>query len=219
MQGFLVGAAFWALAVTALAQVSGDSGRRTGGHGTLVLPSHGVPLSLEVVESETRRDGFHLSHLRKIYRDAAGRTRVEPYLTPSDNLVQLIDPVKGMLVILEGSSKVAHRMWFPKTSSSGTAHFVGFLPASAQTENLARLVIAGIECEGQRVIISKSPSEIETEERWFSIDLGVIALTKHSGPDGERVARVQNLMRGEPDAALFAVPQEYTIRDLNVPEN
>ena len=166
-----------------------------------------------------RRDGFHLSPLRKVYRDKAGRTRVEPYFTPSAKMVQLIDPVKGMLVILEGSSKVAHRMWFPK-GSSGTAHFVGFLPgSSAQTENLARLVIAGIECEGQRVIISKSPSEIETEERWFSIDLGVIALIKHSGPDGERVARVQNLMRGEPDAALFEVPQEYTIRDLNLPDN
>ncbi|MDE3167893.1 MAG: hypothetical protein KGN36_18980 [Acidobacteriota bacterium] len=133
-------------------------------------------------------------------------------------MVELVDPVKGMLVVLESSSKIAHRMWFPK-GSAGTAHFVALLPASAQTEKLATLVITGIECEGRRVMISQSPPEIETEEQWFSADLGVIALTKHSGPDGERVARVEKLMRGEPDATLFAIPQEYVIRDLNLPED
>jgi hypothetical protein len=203
-------------------QVPGDSSNRAGWPGTLILPKPGVPLSLEVVESEVLAGAPQPPLIRKICRDMAGRTRLEPFSAPSSNSVQLLDPVKGMLLILERSSKVAHRMWFPKAERGGErgASFSGLIPSSGQTEKLGTQIIDGIEYEGVRVTISKDvPSEAETIERWFSNELGLIGLTSDSGPDWERTARVQKVERAEPDPMLFEVPPEYTIRDLNSPEN
>jgi hypothetical protein len=174
-------------------------------------------LSLEVVESEVLSGAPQLPLVRKIYRDTAGRTRIDPYQV---NLVLLMDPVKGVLFVLESPSNVAHRMESLKVGpSSGSPHFTFFVGPSAQEENLGKQIIDGIEYEGMRVTISKGTPEAETIERWISNDLGLIGLTRASGPDGDHTVRVQNIVRAEPDPMLFELPQEYTIRDLNSPEN
>ena len=194
-----------------------DSSNRAGWPGALILPKPGVPLSLEVVETEVLAGVPRPPVVRKIYRDMAGRTRIDPYHV---NLVLLMDPVKGMLFALESPSNVAHRMKSLKVGpSSGSPHFTFFVGPSAQEENLGTQIIDGIEYEGTRVTISKGTPEAETIERWFSNELGLIGLTTDSASDWERTARIQKLVRAEPDPMLFELPQEYTIRDLNSPEN
>jgi len=42
----------------------------------------------------------------------------------------------------------------------------------------------------------------------------LIGLVKHSGPDGEFTARIQNVDRTIPDPALFIIPADYRIRDI-----
>jgi len=50
-------------------------------------------------------------------------------------------------------------------------------------------------------------------ERWFSDDLQVLVMTKHSDPrTGENTYRLRNILRAEPDQTLFTVPSDYTIQ-------
>lgn len=50
-------------------------------------------------------------------------------------------------------------------------------------------------------------------EQWFSDDLQVLVLTKHSDPrSGETTYRLRNILRAEPDPSLFTVPADYTIQ-------
>ena len=52
------------------------------------------------------------------------------------------------------------------------------------------------------------------DEVWYSPDLQMNVLTKHSDPRaGETVYRLINISRSEPDPALFQVPAGYTITE------
>ena len=49
-------------------------------------------------------------------------------------------------------------------------------------------------------------------ERWYSKDLQLIILSKHSDPRfGEQTYRLTNIKRSEPDSSLFSLPADYTI--------
>jgi hypothetical protein len=51
-------------------------------------------------------------------------------------------------------------------------------------------------------------------ETWYSPELQMVILSKRSDPRfGETTYRVTNIVRSEPDAALFQVPSEYTVID------
>ena len=51
-------------------------------------------------------------------------------------------------------------------------------------------------------------------EQWFSPDLEMLVLTKHSDPRvGETTYRLTNIARAEPDRSLFQVPADYTLKD------
>lgn len=53
-----------------------------------------------------------------------------------------------------------------------------------------------------------------SDESWYSPELLVTLLTKHSDPRvGESTYRLTNVRRDEPVAALFAVPSDYTVND------
>jgi hypothetical protein len=54
-------------------------------------------------------------------------------------------------------------------------------------------------------------------EQWFSPDLEVLVLTKHSDPRvGETIYRLTNIVRAQPDPNLFVVPADYTIKGRTV---
>jgi hypothetical protein len=63
------------------------------------------------------------------------------------------------------------------------------------------------------------PIKVVSEE-WFSPELKVLVLTKHSDPrTGETVYRLVNIVRAEPDASLFVVPAEKLRKsDIRSPE-
>jgi len=48
----------------------------------------------------------------------------------------------------------------------------------------------------------------------MSKELGLIGLVKYAGPDGEVTSRIQSTQRRVPDPALFAIPADYSIREL-----
>lgn len=94
-------------------------------------------------------------------------------------------------------------------------------PASSNVkkEELPPQNIEGLMARGERtttVIPAGSIGNVNdikiVSEQWFSDDLQVLVMTKHSDPrSGETIYRLRNIVRAEPDASLFVVPPDYTI--------
>lgn len=213
------------LAVIASAQAPHESP-------TMVLPITGVPLSVEKIEEYVSKgpDGTSATEIgkSKYYRDAVGRTRmevelVEPFGDPI-LMIQLDNRVDGFIAVLETQAKLAHRVKFPKSNSPdewgigiGPNGLVGVSgKTTRKTEDLGKQSIGGVECAGQRTTTTSDdrPSLVAVDELWMSKELGLIGLVKHSGPDGEMTSRIQNVDRTVPDPALFVIPSDYRIRDM-----
>jgi TonB family protein len=92
---------------------------------------------------------------------------------------------------------------------------------TTNTEQLGKQRIEGVECEGARTVTTVPAGAIGNErpiesvnETWYSPELQMMILSKRSDPRfGESTYRVTNIIRSEPDAALFQVPSEYTVID------
>jgi len=93
--------------------------------------------------------------------------------------------------------------------------------AEAKTEDLGSQMMEGVLANGVRTtrtipagqIGNEKPLSIVTEV-WTSPELKTIVYSKRSDPRmGEQVFRLTNIVRAEPDAALFAVPAGYKIVD------
>jgi hypothetical protein len=88
-------------------------------------------------------------------------------------------------------------------------------------EDLGAQVIEGVTANGTRsttvipagAVGNEQPITILSEQ-WFSPDLEMLVMTKHSDPRvGDTTYRLTNIARAEPDRSLFQVPADYTVRD------
>lgn len=93
--------------------------------------------------------------------------------------------------------------------------------AQRTSEPLGTQVMEGLEVQGTRTtetipagsIGNVNPITI-VNERWYSPELQVYVMTKHSDPRfGETVTQLTNISRQEPALALFQVPPDYTIKE------
>ncbi|HEU4373117.1 MAG TPA: hypothetical protein VFS02_06495 [Telluria sp.] len=92
----------------------------------------------------------------------------------------------------------------------------------AATKDLGTREIEGIKAEGKLRSYEIPAGEMGnrnaitvSDESWYSPELQVTLLTKHSDPrTGESTYRLTNIHREEPAAALFAVPSDYTVKDV-----
>ena len=90
-----------------------------------------------------------------------------------------------------------------------------------KTEKLGGKIIAGVYAEGTRVTMifpvgsfGNDKPVITYHEKWMSSELKIVLLSVDDDPrSGTRISEVTNLDRGEPDPALFQVPDGYTIKD------
>ena len=98
----------------------------------------------------------------------------------------------------------------------------GHLPRFDSTkESLGRQSIEGVEAEGTRTTVTIPAGAIGNEraiqitsERWYSPELQLVVMTRHSDPRfGETTYRLTNISRAEPDRTLFEVPAGYTVKD------
>jgi hypothetical protein len=87
-------------------------------------------------------------------------------------------------------------------------------------EDLGEQTIEGVPAKGTRttstipagVLDNEQPIRIVSEE-WFSSELQVLVMTKHSDPRvGETTYRLVHVTRTEPDKSLFELPAGYTIK-------
>jgi hypothetical protein len=94
-----------------------------------------------------------------------------------------------------------------------------WMPQDAKQESLGQKAIEGVIADGKRVttvlpagaIGNQQPITVQTEQ-WFSPDLEILLMTRHSDPrTGDTAYTVTNILRAEPQASLFDVPADYTI--------
>lgn len=94
--------------------------------------------------------------------------------------------------------------------------------AKATTRELGSKDIDGVRAEGKLRSYEIPAGEmgnrnaiVVSDETWFSPELQITVLSKHSDPrSGDNVYRLTALKREEPAASLFAVPADYTVKDM-----
>ena len=205
------------------------------------MPGHVVknaPYSAEIGTevTETLADGnrIHQVSTSRVYRDSEGRTRTELSLAglsaiaPNSNLPNVIflqDPVAGNSYALDTTRKTATRSAWPHSGRGPAQKGPG--PAAnskagnenVKTESLGRQTMVGVPVDGTRTTRVIPAGQVGNEqpiqsvtERWYSPDLKIYVLTRHSDPrSGETVTRVTSLNRGEPAHSLFEVPADFKI--------
>lgn len=93
--------------------------------------------------------------------------------------------------------------------------------SNSNTESLGKQMIEGVEAEGKRTVTTIPVGAIGNEraieivsESWYSPELQTTVMSKRSDPtSGETMFRLTNIRRGEPDASLFQVPSDYTVKE------
>jgi len=94
-------------------------------------------------------------------------------------------------------------------------------PGDPHSVTLGEKTIEGVRVTGTRTTVTipaaaignRAPIEIVTEQ-WYSPELNVVMLSEHRDPRvGQTRYRLHEISRSEPDAALFRVPDGYTVSD------
>lgn len=198
----------------------------------------GAPFSATISQetSQTLADGNKIERdaTGSFARDSQGRTRRDmalPAIGPwaasgkePPHAIFINDPVAGTRYMLDTTQKVAHQMPAgpeePKVRTHPDAGAQVEVQQQETTVSLGTQTINGISAQGTRTIRTIPAGEIGnqkpisiTVERWYSADLQTYVLVKHSDPMmGDTVYQLTNIQRTEPDASLFQVPADYTVK-------
>ena len=108
----------------------------------------------------------------------------------------------------------------PHAAFSGASPTTAGL-TNAKTEVLGSKVIEGLTVTGVRTMRSNSwvvgedaKSFTSTTETWTSPELGIVVQSETKDSMGtHQVTKLVNLVRTEPDAALFQIPSGYNVKD------
>ena len=92
-------------------------------------------------------------------------------------------------------------------------------PGAGKTEQLGNMYIEGIQAQGTRTTTTIPAGDIGNDrpinivdERWYSPDLQMTIMTKHSDPrTGETSFALKNINRSSPPPTLFEIPSDYTV--------
>jgi hypothetical protein len=95
----------------------------------------------------------------------------------------------------------------------------------AKTEKLDARNIEGVQAEGTRTTETIPAGQIGNEqpiqivnERWYSPELQVVVMTRHSDPRfGETTYKLTNIQRTEPPASLFQIPPDFHVKEMPGP--
>ena len=205
-------------------------------------PVTGAPFTAQATTeiTQTLADGNQIDNKETatVARDSAGRTRRDGTISrigllasegAPPEIVRIVDPVAGTSYVLEVASKTATQM--PAHIRTGDMKGMGPRVLSKfktgddsksqrTTESLGNQVMAGVNAEGTRTTetipagaIGNQKPIVIVSERWYSPDLQETIYSKRTDPRfGTTIYQLTNISRQEPDASLFQVPADYTIR-------
>ncbi|MGH9557631.1 MAG: hypothetical protein ACRD30_00220 [Bryobacteraceae bacterium] len=116
-------------------------------------------------------------------------------------------------------------MPLPPPSGGNAVYFTSQSSSSdGKVQQLGTQTIDGVQAKGTRNTITISAGQIGNDrdltivdERWYSPELKVLLMSKHSDPrQGENDYSLTNISRAEPDPSLFQVPADYKIVDQQI---
>jgi hypothetical protein len=155
--------------------------------------------------------------------DSASRTAFKS-VTGSGNEAEATVRLKKLQDELQTSTAVVTKA---RTTEPGTFTFttaangtVAF-KSTGKREDLGASNMAGVPVTGSKTTtvipagtMGNDRDITISDERWYSPDLKMNIMTKHSDPRmGETVFQVNNLTRANPDPSLFQVPSDYQIKE------
>jgi predicted secreted protein len=176
---------------------------------------------------------------QQLARDSQGRTYTKETLPEgpwagegggSKTVIFINDPVAGYSYVLHPDKKIAIRRPEKIPPEAQTEH-AGSLadnrkgPSEKEVSvtDLGSKEISGAgTAQGKSIThtipagrIGNAQPIVSTGEVWRSPDLQIVVAAKHNDPrNGESVYTLSNVQRGEPNASLFQVPSDYTIKDV-----
>ena len=198
----------------------------------------GAPYSAQAVTEhlQTLPDGntIHTTTTANVYRDGQGRTRREqeigaigPWVTQGSarKVIFIADPVSRLIHTLNPDTQVAREMPFRARGGAWKGAETRWQRPenpNIKTEALGTQVIGGVTAEGTRITrtipagqIGNQAPIVITTERWYSPDLQTEVMRKQVNPQyGTTTFQLTNIVRAEPDASLFQVPPNYTIKSV-----
>lgn len=191
----------------------------------------GVPYTAQAVAENTQilANGARITrkNTATIYRDSEGRTRREimldsvgPFVLDGNQITMIFinDHVSGDGYVLFPEDKTANRIRLRPQPNAPEPK--GPPEASeVKTESLGKKIIDNVEAEGTRTTFTIPAGRIGNDqpldiiaERWYSNELQVIVMSKHSDPRfGETVYRLTNINRTEVRRLIFTMPNDYRI--------
>lgn len=200
-------------------------------------PVTGAPYSaVQVVQIDhPLADGNKIQRQQesRVWRDGQGRERIErtPANAPAGQAktsITIFDPAAGFAYMLNPANQTAIKwpMHPPRAGAQGPGPRAarGRGPgaaAEAKEEDLGTQTIEGAPATGERTtrtipagaIGNQEPIQM-VHEVWTSTTLKVPVLIKSSDPrSGNTTIQLTKITLGEPDPALFQVPQNYTVTE------
>jgi hypothetical protein len=196
----------------------------------------GAPYSAQAVTEhvQTLPDGntIHTTTTANVYRDSQGRTRREqeigaigPWATQGTprKMISISDPVSGLIHMLNPDTQEAREMPFrARAGARRGAETARQRPENPniKTESLGTQLMGGVTAQGTRITrtipagqVGNQAPLVITTERWYSPDLQTEVMRKEVNPQfGVTTFQLTNIVRAEPDASLFQVPPNYTIK-------
>jgi hypothetical protein len=212
--------------------------RAQAGGGIYVTPIPNAPFSgavrVERTEIQPNGNTLQLWSERKIARDNQGRIYAEfrPFVpsttktVPDATVIHLYDPQNRMTEYLYPEQKTYRMMVVNRPPPTDTPDDFASPAAAAalpseftRREDLGYRTIAGLQVHGVRVTQTLTAAEsgtgremMVTNEYWYSEALRLNLATKHNDPrSGSVTMTMTQIDRGEPGAALFGVPADYTM--------
>lgn len=137
-----------------------------------------------------------------------------PARTPSEQTRLQAERTRAARVEMAGTSRPA------ATQMKRVHEYAASGGRTSHKEDLGEQLIEGVRATGVRTTTVIPPGGIGNvneirivSEQWFSPDLEVLVMTKHSDPRvGETIYKLTNIVRGQPDPNLFTVPGDYTAK-------
>jgi hypothetical protein len=199
----------------------------------------GAPFSatISTQATQTLADGNQIQHTStgSLARDSQGRTRRDMALPafgpwadsgkPAPHVVSVNDPVASTRYLLDTDAKTAQKLQVRAGDWAGKErHEHDGAKAAEESEtvttSLGTQMVGGISAEGTRYTrtiptgqIGNTKPIVIVTERWYSPDLQMFVMTKHTDPRmGEATFQMTNIQRQEPAATLFQVPADYTVQ-------
>jgi hypothetical protein len=206
-------------------------------HGGKTVAGAPFTATFSTQTSQTLADGNRIQRTTTgtLARDSQGRTRrdmtftgIGPLATSGNpSRVSMInDPVAGTHYILDLDKKIAHQLGPHGGQGHKHSHLGGTASATmpddpdVTTSSLGTQTIGGVAVEGTHTTrtipaeaIGNEKPIVITVDRWYSADLQTVVKTIRSDPRmGETIMQLTEIKRQEPDASLFQVPADYTIK-------